>query len=134
MTDPVQVNHLDLVRLQVQLRCFNGYSAGNLSQFIPRATHNRPCANARWWTVSLAQATLIGIPVALELMMWQVAHRSFSHLLWGSTSSDWSAEPVLPQPIGEPSEVAVAIEGIRGEIQVAERHQIIKRSGHHTRD
>lgn len=134
MTYPVQVDHLDLVGLQIQLGRLHRNSPWNLGQLIPRTTHNRSSARARGRAITLAQTSLVRISITLELVVWQFTHGNLSHLLGSGTPRHRPLESMFPQPVREPGQVAVAVERIRSQIQAAQRHQVVKGAGHHARN
>lgn len=114
VADPLQVNHPDVVRLQIQFGRLDGNSARNFRQLVARASHHGARAGARGRAIVFAQAALIRIAEALELVMWDLADRHVTHLERSRTTGRRTGQAALPQPLGEPAQVTVAVERVRG--------------------
>lgn len=96
----------DVVRLQIQLRGFHRNAFGNLVERVSGAANDSAGAGAGGRAVVLAQAALVVVSGALELVVWQLVDGDVLNLGWAGTSRRGSRELILPQPVREPSEVA----------------------------
>lgn len=128
MADPGHLDHGDFVRLQIQLRRLRRNALRDLLQLVPRAADHSSGAGAGRRAVSLAQTALVGVRGALELKVGQILDRHVANLGRGGATGRRSAQLLLPEPIREPAEVAVAAERVRGEISARKRVVINRNS------
>jgi len=80
------VNLLDLIGLQIQLRCLGGNAARYLLQLVTRTADHGAGAGAGWRTVAIAQAALAVLAATLEFRVGQVLDLHVTYLRRGSTT------------------------------------------------
>lgn len=126
MTYSILVDHRDVIWFQIQLWCFSWDASWDFLEFVTWTTDHSASASARRRTITLTQASLIGIGQTLELMRWQIFDGNIANLLRSSTMW-WSArQSTFSQPFRKPSQMAIAIEWIRCEISVEEKFNLLK--------
>jgi len=125
------VDLLDLVGLQVELRRLGGNAARDLLELIARAADHSAGAGAGWRAVAVAQAALAVLAAALEFRVGQVLDLHVTYLRRCSTTCRSAVQRFFAQPFGEPGQMTIAIEWIRGEVPVkGERSKKCDSMGH----
>lgn len=116
MSDALIVNLLNLIGLQIQFRCLGRNATWYFLQLIARTTHHGAGACARRRTVAIAQASLVVVAAAFELVVRQILDLHVTYLCRGSATCCAAVQRLFAQPFGKPGQMTIAIEWIRCEI------------------
>lgn len=124
MTYALVVDLLNLIGLQIQLRCLRRDAAWYLLELVTRTADHGAGAGAGWRAVAIAQAALAVLAGTLEFGVGQVLDLHVTYLRGGTATCRSAVQRFFAQPVREPGQMTIAIERIRGQVPKGGRKKI----------